>query len=309
VGNGLDFLVIGAQKAGTTSLWRYLSSHPEVHMPPSKEAPFFSHDQPYGRGFEWYLEEFFAGAPSEARWGTATPHYMMGSTSTAVPEVARRIADQLPEVRLIALLRDPIDRARSHHRMSVHRALEQRSFEHAAAELLAAEALEEGRVAPTEINSYLVQGEYGRILGAYLERFPPHQLQVALTQDLERRPAEVLEAIHAFLGVSVEHVPPDLGAHYHRGGTGRRLDEAAERELKDYLASEVWPLMPHSREARRSFDAWYRSFNVAPDSSTAPPIDPALEVRLRTHYAQDAIRLEELTGLRVPWLSPTAGRP
>jgi Sulfotransferase family len=136
VGGTLDFLVIGAQRSGTTSLWRHLASHPQVHIPPSKEAPFFSHDRPFARGLAWYLGEFFADADPRRRWGTVSPHYMMGSPDADVPEVARRIHATVPQARLIAILRDPIERAQSHHRMVVHRGRETRGFEEAALQQL-----------------------------------------------------------------------------------------------------------------------------------------------------------------------------
>ncbi len=141
VGATLDFLVIGAQRSGTTSLWRHLASHPEIYVPPSKEAPFFSHAEPFARGLDWYLGEFFGEAQPEQQRGTVSPHYMMGSPGIDIHEVARRIHSLLPRVKLIAVLRDPIERAQSHHRMVLHRGRETRAFEVAARELLAREML------------------------------------------------------------------------------------------------------------------------------------------------------------------------
>jgi len=302
VAGTLDFIVIGAQKAGTTALWRYLASHPRLHLPPSKEAAFFSHDPPFSRGFEWYLAEFFEGAPADALWGTATPQYMMGSATADVPEVARRIARQVPEVRLISLLRDPIDRARSQHQMSTHRSIEQRPFEQAMSELLTPQALEVARRTPTETNSYLVQGEYGRILGAYLGEFPRNQLHVAFSRDLSLHRGDVLGGIHAFLGVETAPLSQELAHRFFRGSTRRRIDQEAERLLKNYLEGEVWPQMPRPREARRSFNFWFMQFNMAPGDRELGSLEPSLERRLSEHFREDAARLEELLDLHAPWL-------
>ena len=306
--NTLDFLVIGAQRSGTTSLWQHLSSHPEIHVPPSKEAPFFSHTQPFAKGLDWYLGEFFAEASPDTRWGTVSPHYMIGSPDTGVPEVARRIRSQVPDVKLLAILRDPIERAQSHHRMVVHRGREQRDFDLAATELLEPEMLRRARTEPPNVQPYLVQGEYGRILGAYLAHFPREQLHVFLTTQLRDRPAEALRSVFAFLGVDDSHQPSDLDVRHHRGGFARRLDAEAERELKDHLTREVWPLMPHPSQQQRAFNFWFTQWNVIPEEQLEP-IDPQVRARLAEHYARDAVLLESITGLAVPWrlpLSPPA---
>jgi Sulfotransferase domain len=302
---GLDFLVIGAQRSGTTSLWHALASHPELHLPPSKEAPFFSHDEQFERGLDWYLEEFFSDADPRRLWGTASPHYMMGGPRAAVPEVARRIRATAPDVKLIAVLREPIARAQSHHRMVVHRGREPRSFEEAAHALLTPQALQAARQRPLEVQPYIVQGEYGRILGAYLDVFPREQLHVLLTADLEAKPIATLREIFSFLGVEDSHEPPQPEARHHRGGRGRRLDAAAERQLKEHLAHTVWPDTPYPAQHRRAFDFWFLQWNVVPDEQL-PPIDPELRAALHEHFAPDSRKLTRLTGLEVPWSGPTS---
>src|ERR1035438_1302883 len=74
----LDFVIVGAQKAGTTSLFEYLRRHPELSLPAGKEMPFFSDEDARGRGWDDYLRKAFAFAGPESKWGTATPQYMLG---------------------------------------------------------------------------------------------------------------------------------------------------------------------------------------------------------------------------------------
>jgi hypothetical protein len=296
----LDFLVIGAQRSGTTSLWNALASHPELQLPSSKEAPFFSHDEQFARGLDWYMEEFFPTADPQPLRGTASPHYMMGGPQADVAEIARRIRATAPAVKLIAILREPIARAQSHHRMVVHRGRETRSFEDAARALLQPQALALARRRPLEVQPYVVQGEYGRILGAYLDVFPREQLHVLLTADLEAEPLPTLRAVFAFLGVSDSHRPPRPGVRHHRGGEGRRLDADGERELKEYLARAVWPHTARPAQHRRAFDFWFLQWNVIPDGQL-PAIDPAIRADLRAHFAADAQALTTLTGVEVPW--------
>ncbi len=181
----LDFIVIGAQKSATTTLFQHLHHHPEIALPSGKEWPFFSHDPIYERGWGAYLESLAGngGVSDPARsWGTVTPQYMVGGVLNTTLDplaagydertVPRRMHERLPDVRLVAILRDPVARAVSHHRMVVRRGGELRSFDEAIDELLAPAALEEARRRPAESSGYVVWGEYGRILAGYLGPSP-----------------------------------------------------------------------------------------------------------------------------------------
>src|SRR5436189_26280 len=118
-----DFLILGAQKAGTTALYAYLRWHPQVTGPSFKEVSFF--DRHYARGERWYR----AHLPVRRRAvvGEASPSYLFH------PLAPERVARMLPEARLIALLRNPVDRAFSHYQHEVALGREQLSFEDALA--------------------------------------------------------------------------------------------------------------------------------------------------------------------------------
>lgn len=105
------FIVVGAMKAGTTSLAAYLGSHPEVFVTTPKEARFFgsSSDENWPRGLGWYRQLFTSSAGARAR-GEASPGYTM---APHVPHVPERIASVVPDVRLVYLLRNPVGRIRS----------------------------------------------------------------------------------------------------------------------------------------------------------------------------------------------------
>ena len=113
----LDFLIIGAQKSGTTSLFKYLNQHPDIAMPADKEAPYFTNDELYSAGWQHYLGNYFTGYDQELLWGTASPQYMSDLRA------AERITRDLPNTRLIAILRNPIERAYSHYLMQKRRGL------------------------------------------------------------------------------------------------------------------------------------------------------------------------------------------
>ncbi|HEU4701952.1 MAG TPA: sulfotransferase, partial [Conexibacter sp.] len=185
----LDFLVIGVQKGGTTSLWRYLGSHPRIRLPLDKEAPVLaSVDGDDPEALARFVATEFADAAEDALLGTVTPHYMMGNSRMPTGQIAQRVAAVLPHARIVALLRDPIERAISQHRMSVRRGWEARSFDEAARELLEPARAQEAREHATETNAYLAQGEYGRILSAWREHVPAERTVVALSEQLDADP-------------------------------------------------------------------------------------------------------------------------
>jgi hypothetical protein len=102
-----DFIISGAPKAGTSSLWNYVWQHPDVFMPDPKEIAFFDYN--YGKGVEWYEEKFIEHEDEEAV-GEATPWYMCDDRAEWVPE---RMQDVNPDAKLIFILRDPVERCRS----------------------------------------------------------------------------------------------------------------------------------------------------------------------------------------------------
>lgn len=292
----LDFLVIGQQKAGTTSLWRYLEDHPRLRMPPGKESPLFT-EPAYPDNVRGYMRALFKDAPRGAKLGTVTPGYMLGANGIDVPEIAARIRATAPRVRLVALLRDPVERALSAHRMSLREHGETRTFPVAVRELLAPAELERARRRPTPTNTYVVAGEYARILGAYLEHLEREQMLVALSADLDRTPGAVVARVCEHIGVA-PHRPAGLGERYYPSGEPL-VPAQAEQDLKAYLERHAWAHTRHPRQHREAFEFWFRLWNARP--MEPEPIDADVARALREHFAPDAARLAALLGLRVPW--------
>jgi hypothetical protein len=288
----LDFIVIGAQKAGTTSLWRYLQDNDALRMPPDKEASFFS-EPSYPEALRGYMRALFRDAPLRAKLGTVTPVYMHGTPAAPVPLIAERIREAVPQVKLIALLRDPAERAFSAHRMMVRRGVEARSFGQAVEELLAPDELDHARARPDPTNSYVVAGEYGRMLTAYLEHFGRDQLHVEQSADLATSPAAVVERVCRFLGVD-PHTPENLDRRFFAGGSPL-VPAEAERDLQDYLEQNVWPRLRHSDQHRERFRQWFELWNVVAEPPSSG-LDDDTAARLRAHYEQD----ERLLARRLP---------
>ncbi len=296
----LDFVVIGAQKAGTTTLFEHLRTHPCLAIPSSKEASFFNRPELYSRGPEHLISTFFPLDTGDRLLGTVTPDYMCD------PGVAPRIADAFPQAKIIAILRDPVERAFSHYRMSVRRGFEDRSFDVAIREQLKPEALTESREQGDDTNSYVVRGEYARILAEYLESFPPEQIQVVFTRDLQENPMDLVRSVQEFLGVNIV-APPKLGEHFLVGSSHGRLPNFTSR-LERTPIKRLWHLIPrrHRDLIFHRFDNW----NIKPETELAAPESwsAGTEDNLRAVYEPDAELLRQYLGLQVlPW--PMYGSP
>ena len=175
-----DFLIIGAMKSGTTTLHDHLVRNPGVFMASPKEPNFFSIDEVYQRGRDWY-GSLFADARSDQICGEASPSY------TRYPRfghTAARIAESLPDVKLVYLLRHPVDRFYSNyvfdrsygHRDSIRETLRDRTY-------------------VLETSNYMLQIE------KYLDHFPREQLLCLLLDDLRRNSQNLLNQVFDFLNV------------------------------------------------------------------------------------------------------------
>ena len=169
-----DFIVIGAQKSGTTTLFSLLKSISGLYLPPQKEVQFFSNDDLYARGVDWYWSENFAVEGFSGLRGEVSPQYMMHA------KVPFRIKSHMPDVRLIAILRHPLYRAYSHYLMEVRRGSESRTFEEAFADSL---VLSSSGTALSESESLFRFSEYSEILGRYLDDFPKENMLLLFQED------------------------------------------------------------------------------------------------------------------------------
>jgi hypothetical protein len=220
-----DFIIIGTQRGGTTSIYRYLCEHPDVGAAFRKEVHFFDHY--YDRGLDWYFAHF----PRQGEYplvGEASPFYLV---HPAAPERARRA---VPATRLIALLRDPVSRAWSHYHHKRKRGLETLSFEEALDR-------EEDRLGadPDPIgmawrhHSYKARGEYASQLERWFTAFPRERVLVLKSEDFFADPARELAGVHRFLGLSP--MIPQQFKPYHLADYPP-LDPATARRLREYFA-------------------------------------------------------------------------
>jgi hypothetical protein len=203
------FLVLGAQKAGTTALFAYLREHPDVTGPAWKEVSFF--DRHYARGIRWYRGNFPLRGRRCAAVGEASPSYLFH------PLAPERVRAAVPDAHLIVLLRNPVDRAHSHYQHEVALGRETLSFEEALErepERLAGEVerltSDPGYFSHAWWNyTYVSRGRYAEQLERWLALFPRRQLLVLLTDELSADPRATYTRVLQFLGVA----PHELAAY------------------------------------------------------------------------------------------------
>ncbi|HYX87388.1 MAG TPA: sulfotransferase domain-containing protein [Gaiellales bacterium] len=204
-----DFIVIGAQRAGSTSLFMLLCAHLRVAAPSHKEIHYF--DLQHHRGIRWYRSHFPLRAAAVGRvTGEASPYYLFH------PAVPARVAAALPDARLVALLRDPVDRAYSQYHLAVRDGHETLDFEEALraeAERLAGEEerlLHEpgSRSVAHRHLSYAARGMYAEQLERWYAHFPPDKLLVVVSEELFADPPPVVDRVVAFLGLAPVEMPP-----------------------------------------------------------------------------------------------------
>lgn len=239
-----NFLVIGAMKAGTSSLYRYLRDHPQVFMPEPKELNFFVAERNWRLGRRWY-EERFEGAESALAVGEASPSYSMHPTFRDVP---KRIADVIPDVRLIYVLRHPIDRMLSHYLATHHL----RPIAGRERDPIQRERRPIGRALLND-SQYLGASLYSMQIERYLEFFAPEQLLVVVSEQLKRERVSTLARIFDFLRVDSSSVPPLVDEEFNRTAGKRVRRRLGGRVEKLAPVRALAPMLPASvkRTAKR----------------------------------------------------------
>lgn len=229
-----DFLVVGAMKSGTSTLFHHLVQHPDILGPLRKEVHYFGRAERLGHGLGWYRSHFPARLPwrNGTLTGEATPGYLFD------PEAPFAIARLLPEVRLLAILREPAARAVSHYHHEVRMgretlpvadalAVEDERLDHAA-------ALGEAGRETLEHASYRRRGIYADQIARYHAAFGPDRLLVLGTGELARDPAAALGRAFAFLGLP----PAPLGRQRvrNRGKGAADVPPGVLSELRGWYA-------------------------------------------------------------------------
>jgi hypothetical protein len=265
-----NFLIVGAMRSGTSSLARYLRAHPDVCMASQKEVRYF--DRNFDRGVDWYRAHFRCPRPNLAI-GEATQTYMYDG------QALERMASLLPDARLIAILRNPVDRAYSHYWLNRERQREPLDFRQAI-------EVEPDRLANGDLNerllySYLDRGRYARQLSRICELYPREKLHVILFDDLCSSPHSTYQSICRFLEIRDNYDPPNLGDVVNPYVSVRSVKmRNITRGLPSRLANAVGRI--NSRVG------------------SYPPLNPTIRADLVARFEPEMNVLEEWLGRRIP---------
>jgi hypothetical protein len=184
-------------KSGTTSLYHYLRAHPEVYMPELKEVDFFTSELNWNKGWQWYQKQFDAAEPQERALGEASTSYTKYPRYGDVPE---RIAEHLPDAKLIYVVRDPIDRMRSHYQHNAALGEERAPID---------EALLTNPI-------YLDCSKYAMQLERYLALFPRGRILVFTSEDLRHARGATMQRVLEFLEVDPDAEIPTLDEEFYK---------------------------------------------------------------------------------------------
>jgi hypothetical protein len=199
-----NFLIVGAARSGTTTLYSRLRDHPDVYLPVNKrpEPHFFLKTAEFAQGLAYYEKRYFSARRNQRAVGEASTSYLFG------PDVPKRVRSTLPDVKLVCILRDPVERAFSSYWHTIKGGLETLSFE----EAILQEAARKDQLASTALGeiapfAYAERGLYHRQLSRWLSEFPRSQMKIVIFDDFVADPVGILGEIARFIDVSPDDLP------------------------------------------------------------------------------------------------------
>jgi hypothetical protein len=279
-----NFLGIGAEKAGSTWLDHCLRLHPQCFLPMTKEVNFFNglgsnldrSDRFERCGVEWYRGFFRSAGPAHQAVGEITPVYLTD------PEAAGRIADTLPDVRLVAILRDPVTRAHSHCRMVRHIRRETANLE---------------SYIDADDPRIIGRGRYVRHLRRFKELFGSDQLHILVFEHAIAEPEQQLTTLTDFLGISPHALENAQASARVNAAAGNR--SALIYQLGVRIAARLWEsprTIPIAKALKRS-----GLYSAVKEANRTPPEDlplsPEIRIRLADLYSEDNQALAEEFGV------------
>jgi hypothetical protein len=294
-----SFLVIGAAKAGTTTFYHQLAQHPSIFMSPVKEPRYFSYDLRYtpqeanrqetAKTQEEY-DKLFAEVANEQAVGEVSPSYLH---SPVAPE---RIHAHNPDVRLIAILRHPVDRAESHYVMMLNTGhIPNRPF----AEVFRERILNNPTWRDEPFGAYgATISLYHDALARYYEKFPKENIRILRYEDLFKNPAGHFPQVFEFLGVDPSF-EPDVSRRENVGGGMPQSDLIHRAVLQpNLLKAAARAVLPS--HLSRTLATKLKKLNAKPK----PPLNESDRREFTEVYREDILKTQDLTGLDLSdWLA------
>ncbi len=276
-----DFLIIGAMKCGTTSLHHYLGLHPDIFTTTPKEIHYFSDPHFQEKDWDWYLRHF----QTDKKLAGTSPQNYTKRHRTDFGDVPGRLYQRLPAVKLIYIVRDPIERIYSHY------------YEAQAGGYAPQEGLNTF-LQEVETNHYVLTSAYFYQLSAYLECFPREQIHLFTLEQLRDQRLDTLNDVFRFLGVSVLN-NEDLFRFQSNQGTGKTRATRFGNLVLGRSLSSVRRLIPDRLKATvKETDLFRRLTRTSRLQQEI--IDPDLEARIRAFLKKDVDQLRAWSGYNFP---------
>ena len=270
-----SFIIIGGGKCGTTSLHNYLNQHPQIYICPQKETFFFTDEKSRSRNQNWgavtdlgSYSALFQDAPQDNILGEISTVYY------SYPRSAQLIYDLIPKVQIIAILRNPGERAFSDYQMHFRAGREKSTFESLV----------------KENNKYIKKGFYYQKLMPYFQTFPKEQIKIILFDDFKNKPVDCLQDLFNFLGVDSEFVP-DMNHRGREGGVpkNQNLNQILTKPnpVRSSIATVLKLFLP--LEIRQNFRN-----KLVRKNMQKPKLEPSVKQDLVNIYRQDILQLQKL---------------
>jgi hypothetical protein len=282
-----NLFVVGAAKAGTTTLYELLRQHPQVYFPMVKEPAFFCDDAYFARGDDWYLDQFFRRAENQPWRGDASSRYLYFAEKTA-PRIASFTAPDIP--RVVMIFREPAQLVYSMYWNSVREGKESLPFSEALAaetqrmELMRVDLEKSGQI----LYAYSRLAAYASQVSVYLRHFPRESFLFLLTEDLADTNG-LVHLLQSFLELDdyaslIRPVKKNAAALPRSTGLHRWLRN------RSMIKEGLKKLLP--------FQLRYRLKNAAIEmnlkSFTPPPMEETIAAQLRRDYRDEVLRLQDL---------------
>jgi Sulfotransferase domain len=291
-----NFYVIGAPRCGTTALYTYLRSHPNIFLPEIKELHYFASDFPnvqkiLFKSEDDYLKMFADANENHLAVGEISPLYIYSKVAL------RKIKEFNPAVKLIVIVRNPVEFVQSVHQLNLGLLREDEPDLAKAWDLQ--EVRRQGKLIPAgcrepELIMYGELGCFGKHLEKVFEVFPKEQVLIVLFNDFVKNPKQVYEEILAFLGVPSDHrqdFPPVNSNYEHRSKLLGKLIHPPQFIYKTYMKLISLFGIRFMRFVSRIYSK-VETLNARRVSRS--PIDPALYARIQAYFQDDIRKLSEL---------------
>jgi hypothetical protein len=262
------FIIIGAMKCGTTSLYYYLNKHPEISMSEIKELDYFVAEKNYNKGMKWYESNFNGQARA---YGEASTNYTKYPTFRGVPQ---RMHSVVPDAKLIYVVRDPIDRIISHYIHNYSKGKENGNISEVLSKL--------------DNNHYVAVSKYYMQVKQYLSYYSKENMLIIAAEELREQRQSTLKTIFRFLNVDDSFYSSEYSDVLHKSSAKRRKNIIGRYLLKTKLKKKLRPFLPSSVVQKLK--------RISGPSVERPELDEVLEKKLIGYLQDDVRALRKFTG-------------